>query len=147
MGSGEKMELEGTQSTRGGPPDPHGPQYASPGADRVAAEPTGRLDPLDKRHVFKQMVVGSLESGFLRYSKRKALLAYAAKIGISEFDAMLLIAEAQFYADRIAPAAADGSWLLAEPPHIEVWSAATRLLLAVGVAAMLDAALLYWLLA
>ncbi|HSW44220.1 MAG TPA: hypothetical protein VLM89_01460 [Phycisphaerae bacterium] len=116
------------------------PQYAPPG--RTA--PAGRLDPIDKRQVFKQMVVGSLESGFLRYSKRKALLDYAAKIGISEFDAMLLIAEAQFYSDNIESRQVDAS-LVADPPCVEAWSPGTRLLFAVAAAAILDIALICWL--
>ena len=141
------MQLKRTEIAQGGAVDPRAPQYAPPASDRASGEAVSRLNPFDKRHVFKQMVVGSLESGFLRYSKRKDLLNYAAGIGISEFDAMLLIAEAQFYADRIDPAAADGAWLLKDPPHIELWSAGTRLLLAVGIAAVLDTALIYWFIA
>jgi hypothetical protein len=144
------MQPKRTETPPGEPVDLRPSTCATPIAStdpsgRSADEAIGRLDLLDKRQVFKQMVVGSLDSGFLRYSRRKALLHYAAGIGISEFDAMLLIAEAQFYADRIEPAPADGSWLLEDPPHIEVWSAGTRLLLAFGVAAILDAALICWL--
>lgn len=128
------------------PPRYPPPRPLQPPAGPPAAAPPGRLDPLDKRQVFKQMVVGSLESGFLRYSKRKALLDYAARIGISEFDAMLLIAEAQFYADQIEPAHIDSAVVLREPPRVETWSPGTRLLIALGVAVVLDVTLLSWLL-
>ena len=127
------------------PPQFPSPESAQPIANRLPPEAKGRLDPMDKRQVFKQMVVGELESGFLRYSKRKALLDYASRIGISEFDAMLLIAEAQFYADQIEPAQVDSAVVLREPPQVETWSLGTRLLIALGVAVVLDVTLICWL--
>ena len=45
----------------------------------------------EKRDIFRGMVIGELEAGFLRYSRRKALLNYAGRLGINEFDAALLI--------------------------------------------------------
>jgi hypothetical protein len=139
------MYLDKPDQLRGttGPPRP--PQYPPPESARAAigqssTRPQSRLDPMDKRQVFKQMVVGTLESGFLRYSKRKVLLDYAARIGISEFDAMLLIAE-----DQIEPAQIDSALVLAEPPRVETWSLGTRLLIALGLAAALDVTLICWL--
>ncbi len=139
------MRLKETDITGGTSKNPPPPRYPAQTSTCPTAEVAARLDSLDKRQVFKQMVVGSLESSFLRYSKRKALLEYAARIGISEFDAMLLIAEAQFYSDRIDPATDDGAWLLKEPPPVELWSPGTKLLLAIGIAAVVDAVLIYWL--
>ena len=127
------------------PPQYPPPRLPEPFAAPASRQSASRLDPLDKRQVFRQMVVAELESGFLRYSKRKALLKYAARIGISEFDAMLLIAEAQFYADQIEPAQVDSAVVLSEPPRVETWSPATTLLLALGVAAVLDVSLICWL--
>ncbi len=135
------MQLNRTKTEPIVAPNPMPAEHPAPRADRTAASPAPAVFPLDKREVFKQMVVGSLESGFLRYSKRKALLDYGARIGLSEFDAMLLIAEAQFYSDRIEPAT-DDSWLLKDPPCIDYWSPVTKLLVALGVAAILDAALI-----
>ena len=132
-----------TRSAR--PPQYPPPESARTAIGRPSTQPPSSLDPLDKRQVFKQMVVGTLESGFLRYSKRKALLDYAARIGISEFDAMLLIAEAQFYADQIEPAQVDSAVVLGEPPRVETWSPATKLLLALGMAVVLDVTLICWL--
>lgn len=137
------MRLKGTDIAGGASKDPPPPRYPAKPSACPTAEAAGRLDSLDKRQIFKQMVVGSLESSFLRYSKRKALLEYAARIGISEFDAMLLIAEAQFYSDRIDPATDDGAWLLKEPPQVELWSPGTKLLLAIGIAAVVDAVMIY----
>src|SRR5690606_16644928 len=57
----------------------------------------------EKRKIFRGMVVGELEAGFLRYSRRQALLNYAARLGIPEFEANLLIAEAQYNAGDIEP--------------------------------------------
>ena len=116
------------------------PRYAPAGSGRL-----GEVDPLDKRQVFKQMVVGSLEAGFLRYSKRKALLDYASRIGISEFDAMLLIAEAQFYADRIDAARVDAALVGPAPPRVEAFSPRGKLLLALGTAVAVDLVLILWL--
>lgn len=138
------MRLKGTDIAGGELKALPPPRYPAKPSTTPTAELPGGLDSLDKRQVFRQMVVGSLESSFLRYSKRKALLEYAARIGISEFDAMLLIAEAQFYSDRIDPATDDGAWLLKDPPGVELWSPGTKLLLAIGIAAAVDAVLIYW---
>lgn len=105
---------------------------------------------LNRREVFKQMVVAQLDAGFLRYSTRQALMEYAGRIGISQFDATLLMAEAQFYADRIPP--------LDEPclqtslvPAIDEGltggseSFASRFMFAGAVALLIDLLLVYWL--
>mgnify|MGYP001265035476 CR=1 FL=1 len=36
----------------------------------------------EKRQIFKGMVVGELEAGFLRYSKREELIRYAVEHGL-----------------------------------------------------------------
>jgi len=81
----------------------------------------------------------------LRYSKRKALLDYASRIGISEFDAMLLIAEAQFYADQIDPKQVDLALVMHESPRVEIFTPGTKLTIALGAAVVLDIALICWL--
>jgi len=116
--------------------------------DRAAA----RLnDPaLDKREIFKQMVVSQLEAGFLRYSRRTALMNFARQIGIGEFDATLLIAEAQFYADRIEPFPFETLPPPLDPPtDVEPDGPAGtftwRLMFAAAVALLLDLMAVYWL--
>jgi len=104
----------------------------------------------NRREVFKQMVVAQLEAGFLRYSSRQALMEYAGKLGISPFDATLLIAEAQFYADRIDPQPAPlvHSHLFPagdEEPAGSSESFTCRLMFAGTVALLIDLLLVYWL--
>lgn len=45
---------------------------------------------------FERLVACSLDGGFLRHSRRMALLAEARRLGIPDFHAHLLIAQAQF---------------------------------------------------
>jgi hypothetical protein len=139
------MQLNQPHSTRSKSEVSRPPQYTSAGAGRPLVDRREGADPLDKRQVFKQMVVGALESGFLRYSKRKALLDYASRIGITEFDAMLLIAEAQFYADQIDPKQVDLALVMDESPRVEIFTPGTKLTIALGTAVALDIALICWL--
>ncbi len=99
----------------------------------------------EKRRIFRGMVVGELEAGYLRYSRRQALLRYAGKLGISEFDATLLIAEAQFHSGEIEPVHFDTAATLESLARPERWSVSLRMTFAVVAAACIDAAVVYWL--
>lgn len=90
------------------------------------------------------MVVGEMEAGFLRYSKREALLGYASRLGIPEFEAMLLIAEAQYHSGQIEPVSFDTAATLESITRPEAWSVPLRLSLAVTVAILVDLLLIYW---
>lgn len=119
--------------------------------DNVAASP-GRIDRSparftqeEKRTIFKGMVVGEMEAGFLRYSRRQALLGYAANLGIAEFEACLLIAEAQYHADHIEPIRFDTAATLETVTHPEAWSIPMRLAFTLVAAIFIDLLLIYWL--
>jgi hypothetical protein len=98
----------------------------------------GHFTSDEKRKIFRGMVIAELEAGFLRYSRRQALIAYARRLGIPEFDANLLIAEAQYHRNDIdstgflTPATLD---TLAEPQR---WSISMRLALALVIAVFID---------
>ncbi|MHC4441237.1 MAG: hypothetical protein ACYTF1_00500 [Planctomycetota bacterium] len=95
----------------------------------------------EKRAIFKSMVVGELEAGFLRYSKRQALLRYAAGLNIPEFEASLLMAEAQYRADDIEPIGFKPDKISDRP---EVLSIPQRLRMALLAAIFIDLVLIWW---
>ena len=107
--------------------------------------PSDPLSRQDKQKIFKGMVVGELEAGFLRYSRREALLRYAAKLGIPEFQATLLIAEAQFHSDQIEPIHFDTAATLESITRFDAWSVPMRLAFALTGAVFIDLLLIYWL--
>jgi hypothetical protein len=98
----------------------------------------------EKRRIFRSMVVGELDAGFLRYSKREELIRYAAHLGLTEFEAMLLIAEAQHNADQIEPLHFDSAATLEALSRPEAWSIPMRLSFALIVAVFVDLLLIYW---
>lgn len=104
-----------------------------------------RLNADEKRRVFKGMVVAELESGFLRYSRREKLLNYARQMRIPEFEANLLIAEAQFYSDHIDAIHFDSPVTFTSATSPEHWSAPLRLTVALLGAVALDLVLIHWL--
>jgi len=155
---GEKMQLtpdhgSGQQSRQSGERTSPRTTGEGTGLNRRQATSTLRrvsTAAVDKRQIFKQMVVAELEAGFLRYSRRQALMRYAKRIGIGEFDATLLMAEAQFYADQIEPGHVDvlladeaGPFVVSE--EARAWSAPARLMFAAGTALLVDLVLVYWL--
>ena len=79
------------------------PVAGRPEQHAPAARPLPLLNPEETRQLFMGLVVADLEAGFLRYSRRKALLDYAAKLGIPEFEATLLIAQASTTPTRSPP--------------------------------------------
>ncbi len=117
------------------------PSAQLPGAHRPIVPFTGQ----EKRKIFKGMVVGELEAGFLRYSRREALLRYAARLGIPEFEACLLIAEAQYHAGDIEPIQFDTAATLDSITRPEAWSIPMRLSFTLVVAIVADLLLIYWL--
>lgn len=98
----------------------------------------------EKRRIFKSMVVGELDAGFLRYSKREELIGYAGRLGLTEFEAMLLIAEAQHNADQIEPVHFDSAATLEALSRPEAWSIPMRLSFALIIAVFIDLLLIYW---
>ncbi|GMV96411.1 MAG: hypothetical protein HRF43_11595 [Phycisphaerae bacterium] len=108
-------------------------------------QPSAAFTADEKRRIFKSMVVGELEAGFLRYSKREELLRYAAVLGIQEFEAMLLMAEAQHQADQLEPVYFNSAATLDALSRPHAWSAAMRLWFALAVAIGIDLLLIYWL--
>src|SRR4029077_17009518 len=99
----------------------------------------------DKKKIFRGMVVGELEAGFLRYSRRQALIQYATVLGISEFDANLLTAEAQYHAGGIEPFGFDTAATLSTVARPDAWSVPMRLTFALVAAVFVDLLLIYWL--
>lgn len=92
----------------------------------------------EKRQIFRGMVVGELEAGFLRYSRRQALINYARMLGISEFEANLLIAEAQYHAGDIEPVGFDAAATFQSVSRPEAWSPSLRISFALAAAILID---------
>lgn len=109
-----------------------------------ATRPAAAFTSEEKRMIFKSMVVGELDAGFLRYSKREELIRYAARLGLTEFEAMLLIAEAQHNADQIEPVHFDSAATLGALSRVDAWSIPMRLIFALIGAAFIDLLLIYW---
>lgn len=99
----------------------------------------------EKRRIFRGMVAGELEAGILRYSRRTQLLRYAERLGIDEFEATLLIAEAQYHADQIEPIRFDSDASLESLSRPEAWSIPVRLAVAVMAAIFINLLLIWWL--
>src|SRR5690349_2950269 len=97
----------------------------------------------EKRKIFRGMVVGELEAGFLRYSRRQALIQYAAKLGINEFEATLLIAEAQYKSDQLEAVSFDTVATFDTVARPEMWSMPLRITFAIVAAAIVDLAVIY----
>ena len=55
--------------------------------------PTLALRPREARIIFAAMIKADLEAGLLRYSKRRRLVRYAAKMGIPGLEAQLIMAQ------------------------------------------------------
>ena len=98
----------------------------------------GHFSSEEKRKIFRGMVVAELESGFLRYSKRQALIQYATRLGLAEFDANLLIAEAQYHRDEIEPTSFLTPATLDALTRPERWSTSMRIAMALVVAIFID---------
>ena len=110
----------------------------------------------ERRRIFRQMVREEIGTGLLTYSRRKLLIRYAEQIGISPFDANLLIAQAQYEAGQLEFASSDRSGgeeisfdtpisleLLVRPERWPVWF---RLGIALLAAAVIDLLIIRWLL-
>lgn len=99
----------------------------------------------EKRRIFRGMVAGELEAGILRYSRRTQLLKYAERLEIDEFEATLLIAEAQYHADQIEPIRFDSDASLDSLSRPESWSIPVRLAVALISAIFINLLLIWWL--
>lgn len=102
------------------------------------ARPVAVFTREEKRKIFRGMVVGELEAGFLRYSRRQALINYAGMLGIPEFEANLLIAEAQYHAGDIEPVGFDAAATLQSVARPEAWSPSLRISFALAAAILID---------
>lgn len=65
---------------------------------RAGGDAGGEHDDIKR---LRRLIAASLEDGLLRYSRRQGILAQAQRIGLSPFQAQLLIAQVQFGDDRI----------------------------------------------
>lgn len=110
-----------------------------------SARLTPRLSSEERRKIFKGMVIGELEAGFLRYSRRQALMQYAQTLGIGEFEASLLMAEAQYQASGVEPVSFESAASLANATRPESWSVSLRLSFALLAAIFIDLLLIHWL--
>jgi hypothetical protein len=99
----------------------------------------------EKRIIFKQMVVSKLEGGFLRYSSRQSLMHAASQLGIGEFEATLLIAEAQYYSDDVETVRIDPIPLNRQSALSEDRSALARIGLALITGVFVDLLVVFWL--
>jgi hypothetical protein len=128
------------------------PEHPSLRIARPPTEPiTGRLatklpvGQANVREIFKGLVVASLDAGFLRYSRRQELMELAGRLAIGEFEASLLIAEAQFRSGEIDPVEFAETGLSPTPVPASI-SASTKIALALVVAAFVDVVVVCWLL-
>jgi hypothetical protein len=117
-----------------------------PGEAPAVRRPGKPLTLEDKRALFKGVVVHSLDAGFLRYSRRQELLRIAEQLGIGEFEACLLIAEAQFHSDQIDPAEAGDLTGYDVTPIARKISISALVVSALIAAILVDLALIVWLL-
>ena len=120
------------------------PDREAGGKGLHASRSQAGLSREDKKNIFKSMVVSELEAGFLRYSRRQKLMRYANQLSIPEFEAALLIAEAQFYSDEIVPVDFDTTATLKNVTRPESWSVSLRLSCAIVSAALIDLILICW---
>jgi hypothetical protein len=118
------------------------PPEQQPTADR----PARPLAAKDKRDLFKALVIGSLDAGFLRYSRRQELLRIAERLGFGEFEACLLIAEAQFHSDQIDPAETGQLDDYDVTPIARRVSRSALIVSALIAAALIDVIIIIWLL-
>ncbi len=75
--------------------------------------PALALRPREARIIFAVMIKAEMEAGLLRYSKQRRLVRYAAKIGIAEFEAQLIMARVR---TETGP---QGSVLILTPDEIQ----------------------------
>lgn len=121
------------------------PQTNPPGERLAPRRSTTPLTYEEKRRIFKGMVVAELEAGFLRYSKRQELMRYAHHLDIPEFEATLLMAEAQYHVDDIDPVSFDSMASLSNLTRPDTWSISLRIAIAFVAALLIDVVLIYWL--
>ncbi|HOA74977.1 MAG TPA: hypothetical protein PL151_15750 [Phycisphaerae bacterium] len=128
-------------------PDSSPLRIVRPPAEEPADSRRGKaLSVQDKRELFKSLVVHSLDAGFLRYSRRQELLRIAAQLGFGEFEACLMIAEAQFHSDQIDPAEAGNLASYDVTPVARGVLTTAQIAAALIAAAVVDAILILWLL-
>jgi hypothetical protein len=125
--------------------EPIGALHRAAAVAQASAPPVAPVDPRLKA-AFVRMVQYEIKGGVLRYSKRRELLSFARKLGLSDFEAHLLIAQAQYGDSPLEPCAArqpvEPAYLVT-PRQTPTWLKAS---LAVLAAAAIDLALIYWML-
>lgn len=60
-----------------------------------------RTGAQDRVTELRRLIAAALEDGLLRYSRRQMILERARELGLSEFQAQLLIAQVQFGGDEV----------------------------------------------
>jgi len=70
----------------------------------AGADQRERRDHVNAADRLRRLIAESLEDGLLRYSCRQKILAEARRLGFSEFQAQLLIAQVQFGDRQLEPA-------------------------------------------
>jgi hypothetical protein len=99
----------------------------------------------DQIAALKMLIAASLEDGLLRYSRRQHILQEARQLGLSDFQAHLLIAEVQFADDDFAADWVRAGELPAVTRPVERRRGAGRRLVAAGVLALgIFVALVRW---
>jgi hypothetical protein len=114
-------------------------------------DPQGQADVLrtcgegaDQIAGLKILIAASLEDGLLRHSRRQEILSEARQIGLSDFQAHLLIAQVQFGDDRFT-----ADWIAAgrrnQTRSAEWTRAGARMAAASILAVGIFLALVHWL--
>ncbi len=129
------------------------PEREERGAPGAAAQPqtnrpvTVKLKRREARIIFAEMVKAEMQAGLLRYSKRRQLVRHAAKMGIAEFEAHLIMAQVRSTDGQRAPLR------LLTPEEIQAKLKEAqqhnltirKILIATAAAAMLNLLTIHWL--
>ncbi len=70
------------------------------------------------RRYFREMVKGEIEDRPLSWSRRRALLGFAARLKIDMFEARLLIRAVEYECGHVRPAAMDDVERLTDPGYL-----------------------------
>jgi hypothetical protein len=108
-------------------------------SDQAAQLDAGMLATSATEHL-RRMIAELLEDGLLRYSRRRAVLEEARLLGVSEFQAHLLIAQVQ-YGEVSVPLGPTQTRRRRQAETAEIW---TRLAAAGAMATVIFAAMMRW---
>ena len=80
-----------------------------------------RVNGADDVTQLRQLIAAALEGGLLRYSRRQEIITEAQRLGFSDFQTQLLIAQVQFGDDQFQPAT-PGSRRAARAESSRAWA-------------------------